>query len=409
MKVVHINTSFGRGGAANLMSILSKNLKRDFGVQNHYIVSYSTFEDNDFKIHCVEDRKCFFGQRKIQRIFVENGFMDVFLPSQKYEILKKVSVIQPDIIHIHNTHGGYFEISLLKKLSKVAPVVWTFHDMFNFTGHCAHSFDCERWEAGCGKCPNIDIYPAIRKDKTKSLLWHKRRVCRSSQFTIVTPSKWLYDCVKRSILKDKDVRLIYNGIDTNIFKKIDKREAREKLSLPKDKKIILFSANGGINNPFKGGKFVFDVYEKLKEREDILFLNIGGEKTEISENWINYDYIQSEEEMALMYSAADIYLFPTLADNCPLTVIESMLCGLPIVTFDVGGVPEIVEHEKTGYIAKYKDPDDLLKGVEMLLNNENMREEFGISGEKRAREMFDAKIMAEKYYELYCELLNKKQ
>jgi glycosyltransferase involved in cell wall biosynthesis len=408
MKVVHINTSFGRGGAANLMSILSKNLASESGVENYHIVSYSTYKEEDFEIHIVEDKKCFWGQRKLQRILVENGFMDVLLPSQKYEMLKKISEIQPDIIHIHNTHGGYFEISLLKKLSKLAPVVWTFHDMFNLTGHCAYSFDCERWKTGCGGCPNIDISPAIRKDKTKSLLWYKRRVCRSSQFTIVTPSKWLYDCVKRSILKDKDVRLIYNGIETNTFKKTDKREAREKLSLPKDKKIILFSANGGIKNPFKGGEFVLDIYEKLKIRDDILFLNIGGEEKGVSDNWINYGYVRSEEEMALMYSAADIYLFPTLADNCPLTVIESMSCGLPVVTFDVGGVPEIVEHEKTGYIAKYKNSDDLLKGVEMLLDDEKMREEFGKAGEKRAREMFDAKIMAEKYYKLYLELLNKK-
>ena len=106
-----------------------------------------------------------------------------------------------------------------------------------------------------------------------------------------------------------------------------------------------------------------------------------------------------------MYSAADIYLFPTLADNCPLTVIEAIACGLPVVTFNTGGVPEIVRHMKEGYVAKYKDSDDLFAGVETILNDENLRHRFGKSGEKRAKEMFDAKIMAQKYYELYCEVL----
>ncbi|HQB11022.1 MAG TPA: glycosyltransferase, partial [bacterium] len=127
----------------------------------------------------------------------------------------------------------------------------------------------------------------------------------------------------------------------------------------------------------EGGKFVLDIYEKLKIRDDILFLNIGGEEKGVSDNWINYGYVRSEDEMALMYSAADIYLFPTLAETFGLVIVEAMSCGLSVVTFDVGGVPEIVEHDKTGYIAKYKDSGDLLKGVQMLLDDGNMREKFG--------------------------------
>ncbi len=408
LKIVHINTTVGKGGAALLMRTLSENLYKEHNTSSNFIVGFSSMEEEMF-FSINKQIKHFLGYRKISRILSERFIQYRFFPQESKAIISEIERVKPEIIHLHNIHGGYFEISLLKKLSKLATVVWTFHDMFNFTGHCAYSFDCERWEKGCGECLSLDIYPEIKTDRTAVNLEYKRKVYERSDFTIVTPSKWLYDCVKRSVLKDKDIRLIYNGIDTNTFKKTDKLIAREKLSLPKDKKIILFSADGGVTNPFKGGRFVFDIYEKLKMREDVLFLNIGGEKKDSSENWINYGYVRSEDEMALIYSAADIYLFPTLADNCPLTVIESTSCGLPVVTFDVGGVPEIVEHDKTGYIAKYKDSGDLLKGVQMLLDDENMREEFGISGEKRAREMFDAKIMAEKYYELYCELLNKKQ
>ena len=405
MKILHINTTLGKGGAANLMADLAYKIKEMQDVEACFIVAFSS--RNSFRgVSSLKDSVRYpKGYKKLTRILSERFFQYRYLPLEYGAIISELKRVNPDIIHLHNIHGGYFETSLLKKMSEFAPVIWTFHDMFNFTGHCAYSFDCERWGTGCGKCPHLYIPPAIKKDRTKANLKYKKKIYESSNFTIITPSKWLYDCVKRSVLKDKDIRLIHNGIDTDIFKKTDKFKARDRLSLPKDKKIILFSADGGVENPFKGGKFVFDVYENLKKREDILFLNIGGEENSVSGNWRNYGYIESENEMALMCSAADIYLFPTLADNCPLSVIESMSCGLPVVTFDVGGVPEIIAHEKTGYIAKYKDPDDLLHGVNMLLDDENLRSNLGEAGEKRARELFDAKAMTQKYHELYKEAL----
>lgn len=409
LKILHINTTVGKGGAANLMTALVSKNKNTQNVEASFIVAFS-LENSFGNVFSLKDSVGYLaGYKKLTRILSERFFQYRFLPMESKAIISEIERVKSEIIHLHNIHGGYFEISLLNKLSQFAPIIWTFHDMFNFTGHCAYSFDCERWETGCGDCPYLDTYPAIKKDRTKANLKYKKKIYDSSDFTIVAPSKWLYDCIKRSVLKDKDIRLIYNGIDTKIFKKTDKEKAREKLSLPQDKKIILFSADGGVANPFKGGKFVLDIYEKLRERKDILFLNIGGEKTEISENWINYGYIKSEDEMALMYCASDIYLFPTLAEVFGLVIAEAMSCGLPVVTFDVGGVPEIVEHKKSGYVAQYKDSDDLLSGVNMLIDDENLRRNFGEAGEQRAREMFDAKIMAQKYYELYCEILNKKQ
>jgi glycosyltransferase involved in cell wall biosynthesis len=409
MNVLHINTLWGKGGASKLAKLTYDLIKKNFNIESSFIVG-EKFIENEEVFDVKKQLKEPVGYKKFKRICNERGFLYYFLPVETKIIIKRTQELKPDIIHFHNNHGGMFQLNLIDKLSKLAPVLWTFHDMFPITGHCGYSFDCKKWENGCGDCPYLDTYPAIKRDRTKALLKYKKKIYDKSDFTIVTPSKWLYDCVKKSVLKNKDVRLIYNGIDPNIFEKTDKFTAREKLSLPKDKKIILFSADGATSNPFKGGGYVVNLYEKLKNREDILFLNVGNNNEKQNQiNWKNYRYVTDENEMALLYSSADVYLFPTLADNCPLTLIESMSCGLPVVTFDVGGVPEIVEHEKTGYIAKYKDPDDLLKGVLMLLDDENMREEFGKSGEKRAREMFDAKIMAERYYELYCELLNKKQ
>ena len=389
MKVLHINTLHEKGGAALLMTTIAQNMEKIYEINNGYIIGRSSFENSDKMLSLNKTEGYLFGQRKLKRILTENGFMDVFLPSQGKFIIKKVKEINPDIIHLHNTHGDYFQINLIKKLAKIAPIVWTFHDMFPVTGHCAHSFDCDKWQTGCGKCPYPDTYPQITKDRTFFLWKYKKSIYNSVDFKIVVPSAWLKSIIEKSFLKNKDIRLIYNGINVEKFIKTEKSVARGKLGLPNNKKIILFSAHGGVNNSFKGGSFVSYCFEQLKEREDVVFLNIGG----------------TEEKMALLYSSADVFLYPTLADNCPLGVIESMACGLPAVTFDTGGVCEIVEHMKSGYVARYKDAADLLNGLLLLIDDKKLREEFSVAGILRANEYFNSKLMAKRYFELYNEVI----
>ena len=385
------------------MRILAKNVKQNEDIEQFFLVKESS-DKNAERIFQTRTLPAFFGYRKFSRIMSEQGFLYRFLPLETHFILKKTREIAPDIIHLHNIHGGYFQTNLLPKLSKIAPVVWTFHDMFPITGHCAHSFECEKWKSGCGKCERLDIYPSIQKDRTKFLWNYKNRIFNSADFTIVTPSLWLKKCVEQSFLKNKDIRLIYNGIDLENFTKTDKSEARKKLGLPDSKKIVLFSADGGVKNPFKGGEFVFKAFEKLKNRNDILFLNIGGENGQKSENWLDFGYVNDPKIMAKLYSAADIYLFPTLADNCPLTAIESLACGLPVVTFETGGVPEIVENEESGFVVEYKNGEKLVEALEKLLNNDELREkmaENAISASKK----FSSERMALDYMKLYEELL----
>ena len=295
-------------------------------------------------------------------------------------------------------------MNLLTKLAEIAPIVWTFHDMFPITGHCTYSFECEKWKTGCGNCKRLNIYPSIKKDRTDTLWNYKNKIFNSADFTIVTPSLWLKKCVEESFLKNKDIRLIYNGIDLETFKKTDKSEARKTLQLPQNKKIVLFSANGGVKNPFKGGKFVFEAFEKLKNRNDILFLNIGGDSNQTSENWLDFGYVSKPETVAKIYSAADIYLFPTLADNCPLTAIESLACRLPVVTFETGGVPEIVENNKTGFVVGYKNGEMLTSALEKLLDDDDLREKMSENAIEASKK-FAKEKMTQEYFELYKELL----
>lgn len=385
------------------MQILAKNLKQNHNVEQYFIVKEIS-DENVKNVFRTSEKTSIFGYKKFSRILSEQGFLYSFLPIESRLILTTASKISPDIIHIHNIHGGYFQTNLLSKLPKIAPIVWTFHDMFPITGHCAHSFECKKWKTGCGNCEKLDIYPALKKDRTKFLWNYKNKVFNSVDFTIVAPSLWLKKCVEESFLKNKDVRLIYNGIDLETFKKTDKSAARKELGLPENKKILLFSADGGVQNPFKGGEFVSLAFEKLQNRNDILFLNIGGNIGQLSENWLDYGYVNNAQTMAKLYSAADIYLFPTLADNCPLTAIESLACGLPVATFETGGVPEIVENGISGFVVEYKNGEKLVEALEKLLDNDELREKMAENA-VAASKKFSSERMVLEYLRLYEELL----
>ena len=374
MKVLFINTADIKGGAALLADSIAKLLIKKYDLKITFLVS-EKFSDKK-NVLVTRSKPVWFLEKCFNKLAESFGFQYYFLPISSSKILNFASDFKPDLIHLHNIHGGYFQTNLLPKLSKIAPLVWTFHDMFPITGHCAHSFECEKWKSGCGKCERLDIYPSIKKDRTKLLWNYKNKIFNSADFTIVTPSLWLKKCVEQSFLRNKDIRLIYNGINLENFTKTDKSEARKKLGLPENKKIVLFSANGGGKNPFKGGEFVSQAFEKLKNNNDILFLNIGGENGQKSENWLDFGYVSKPEIMAKLYSAADIYLFPTLAETFGMTIVEAMSCGLPVVTFETGGVPEIVENNKSGFVVEYKNGEMLTSALEKLLDDDDLREKM---------------------------------
>ena len=405
MKVLFIGTADIAGGAALLADSLAESLSSRYGVEIQFLVS-EKFSDKK-NVIATRPKPLWFAEKCFDKFLNLLGFQYYFIPFSSAKILKEARKYAPDLIHLNNLHGGYFQTDLLPKLAEIAPIIWTFHDMFPITGHCAYSFECEKWKTGCGNCKRLDIYPSIKKDRTNALWNYKSKVFNSAKFTIVTPSLWLKKCVEESFLKNKDIRLIYNGIDLENFTKSDKSEARKELGLPQNKKIVLFSANGGVKNPFKGGKFVFEAFEKLKNRSDILFLNIGGESGQKSENWLDFGYVKKTKTMAMLYSAADVYFFPTLAETFGMTIVEAMSCGLPVVTFETGGVPKIVENNKTGFVVGYKNGVMLSSALEKLLDDDDLREKIAENA-LEASKKFAKEKMAQEYFELYKELLRYK-
>jgi glycosyltransferase involved in cell wall biosynthesis len=242
--------------------------------------------------------------------------------------------------------------------------------MWSITPFCAYSYG-GKLKNGFYQCSSLKSHPRILWHNERYLMNKKRKIYNKSKFDLVAPSKWLKDKVDSSVLKEKDCHLIYNGIDQHIFKKNTNINYRKELNLDKNKKIILFLSDGGKNNPAKGWGFVEGVIKNFKNREDVMFLCIGGSERGVDDKYKNLLYIpriKDKKLLASYFSAADMFLFPTLADNCPLTVLEAMSCGTPIVTFKTGGVPELVKHLRNGYVADYKNSDDLINGVKYILN-----------------------------------------
>ena len=219
---------------------------------------------------------------------------------------------------------------------------------------------------------------------------------------------WLKEKLKGTILENKPTTLIYNGIDTDIFSPKNKDESREKLGLPKDKKIVLFISNNGVKTDFKGGGHFLKISKELLNDKSALFLCLGGNENESIDNIDFVKKTADENTLALYFSAADILLYPSLADNFPLVILEAMSCGLPIVTFGTGGIKEVVTNKVNGYVAKYNVTEDLLVGVNYILNL-NTKDLEKISTESRDKIInhFSLNKMVNEYIELYKSLLKK--
>ncbi len=404
MRVLQINTADTRGGAAKVAYSIKQGLEKKGHTVSMFVGQKYSSDPN---IHLLNNKKSFLGRVRTKLAYWLANDIDVFSSDH---IFKTEEFKKADIVHCHNLHSNYFNLGTLEKMSSLKPVIWTLHDMWPITAHCAHSFAGKIKDTGFFACPSLDIYPPIAWHNEKYLEKTKARIYKNSNFHIATPSKWLADKVKQSVLKDKPLSVIYNGIDTNVFKPLrsDLYKLRSDLGLPQNKKIILIVAKRGQSNPWKGGNYAQKIIETFRDHSQTFFVNLGGDINQTSNKVKTVSYINDSEMLAKYYSAADILLYPSIADNCPLVVLEAMACGLPIVSFRTGGIPELVEHKVNGYIADYKNADDLKTGIEYLLNLppqeiEKMRQH----SINKIKSSFTLDLMTDKYIQSYELVLSK--
>jgi glycosyltransferase involved in cell wall biosynthesis len=312
----------------------------------------------------------------------------------------------PDIVHCHNLHGSYFDLRFLPRLSRQKPLVINLHDTWLLSGHCAYSFDCERWQRGCGGCPYLDTYPALRRDAT-AINWKvKQRILNNSRLYLTVGSRWLMDQVQRSMLKGIECRLIYYGIDLNIFKPHPKDVARQTLGLPGEAKIVVFTAH----SDFKGLDYLKQALGSVQKGGDspLLFLCLGkdGKDERLGDGLLHYCGLERKpERMALYYSAADVYAHAARAETFGMTVSESLACNTPVVAMAVGGVPEQIHEEETGFLIQPFDTQKMAERIALLLEDEGMRIRMGRAGSDDIGQRYNHELRVNAFLDWYREVI----
>ena len=319
-----------------------------------------------------------------------------------------------DILHLHNLHTSYFNYLAIASLTKLKPAVFTLRDMWSFTGHCSHSYGCDRWKIGCGKCPSPGTYPEVRIDNTR-LEWKLKNWTYSrSKLTVVALSRWLAEQAGQSMLNRFPIHHIANGIDTETYQPLDREKCRSLLGVPLRKKILMFGAfNQGKHG--KGGDLLLKALENLPAsiKSEMVLLTMGEAGEAIAETagipTQNLGFISNDRLKSIVYSAADLFLFPTRAEAFGQVAQEALTCGTPVVSFNVGGVPDLVRPGVTGYLARPEDPKDFSQGILELLEDEALRLEMSRKCREIAVREYELKQQTKRYIELYDRILREER
>lgn len=315
------------------------------------------------------------------------------------KLIHELEQINPDIVHLHNIHGYYLNIEILfHYLKRTHPkIVWTFHDCWPFTGHCAY-FDmvgCEKWKYGCKKCPQKRAYPTSLLMDNSVWNWNKKReLFTGADITIVTPSRWLKNIVKQSFLKEYEIVVIHNGIDTSVFRP----EIVDDINgMPaQNKRIILGVASEWTAR--KGFDDFIRLHSMLDHKKYVIML-VGltrKQKQEIPDGMIGIERTSNVQELVRLYSRADWLFNPTYDDNFPTINLESIACGTSVITYRTGGSPETV-NETNGWVVEKGD----LKAVCKIINE-------GSKKTGRLDTKFQKETMIESYLQLYQNVLQQR-
>ncbi|APB33671.1 glycosyl transferase, group 1 [Gloeomargarita lithophora Alchichica-D10] len=318
---------------------------------------------------------------------------------------------EADILNFHNLHGGYFNYLFIPQLTRHKPTIYTLHDMWSFTGHCSYSFGCQRWQKGCGKCPYPNTYPAIKRDST-ALEWKlKNWVYHQTHLTIVTPSQWLMNQVKLSMLNHLDICHIPNGVNLDIYHPLDQQICRYFLGIS-HKKYVLLTSSINFHDPRKGSDLLIQALNLLpnaiRKETILLAMGVAGNVLEKAVDMAVYSlgYIHLDQLKAGVFAAADVFVLPTRADNLPLVLQEAMACGTPLVSFAVGGVPELVRPGVTGRLAEPENPQSLAHQIEQILVNREYRQQMAQKCREIARQEYDLSQQVQHYKQLYQQVQN---
>lgn len=435
LNILTLNAEIGGGGANQIAWNLSNSFKKQ-GHVSKIITRGSNFSSESIQlINNNQYRNGFFKFfRKLSHISLERNYSllpnffrlltkisepirllrnasgkeDFDFPGTKH--LTEIAGFEPDLIHAHNLHSDFFDLRKLPYYSNKFPFFLTLHDCWTFTGHCCHFFDCERWKKSCGNCPHLDIPINLHRDGTRSNLGLKRKLYSTSKIHIATPSNWLANHVRQSILSPaiESITVIPNGVDQSIFTAADKIQARKKLNVPATDFVISFSCNSPSQNPWKNYNLVEDIVQILansRKSKNITFLIMGEDGESTSYNHIclkKLGWLHDKRDVAEVYQASDVYLHPTKADTYPNVILEAMSCGTPVIASDVGGIPEQITDQVDGRILP-NQPETFASAIKEIIIDDQKRNNFAKQSLYKARKLFNESDMIGKYHDWYLQ------
>ncbi|MHB1176799.1 MAG: glycosyltransferase [Daejeonella sp.] len=419
MKIIHLNTYAGNGGAGKACLRLNAALNKQ-GLDSHVAVNF-LFENNP---EVCDLSKGFFLkwftaggiilERLRSRIYTKPLPIPFSIPLWGRDISNNPLLLSADVIHLHWINHAFLrpgDIAGLARLNK--PVVWTFHDSNAFTGGCHVRYSCDHYQNECGNCPVLkDPGP---EDVSHRIWIQKYHAYQGLKLNIIAPSQWMAESVRKSkLLATRNIVNIPNTLDTAVFKPLPKSEARAKLGIATDKFIMMSGFMPSRKDLHKGTSYLVEAIDILirdprLDRENMELVIFGNRDDKNVPGFpvltTFLGTISSEEKLAYCYSAADVFLAPSLEDNLPYTVMESLSCGTPVVAFTTGGIPDMVQHKHNGYLAEYRSSEDLAAGIKWVFDHPE-RDLLGRNSRKYVEDNFSGDVIAKRHMELYSSLVN---
>ena len=407
MRILIVNTSERTGGAAvaanRLMKALNNNgakakmLVRDKETDSLTVVPL--LHSSRLRWHFLWERLVIFCRLHFSRLHL----FEVDIANAGSDITKLPEFQEADVIHLHWINQGMLSLKGIQKILKSGkPVVWTMHDIWPATALCHVTLGCHHFTSQCGHCRLLPGGGSSH-DFSTTIWQRKQHILSEGNIYFVACSHWLESEAKRSaLLNGQKITSIPNPIDTRIYKKGNKQEARQRLGLPLDKKLILF-ASQRVTNVNKGMDYLIEACRQL-QLADAAVVILGGHAEEVvsqlSLEAYPLGYVNEEQRIVDVYHAADVFVLPSLSENLPNTIMEAMACGVPCVGFKVGGIPEEIDHRRNGYVAEYRSAEDLARGIRWILADADY-EELSKNAIHKVMQNYSQQSVALKYLDVY--------
>ena len=421
VRVLIVSTSEKTGGAAVAANRLCEALNNN-GVKAKMLVRDKETEDitvaelpRSWKLrwNFLWERWCIFLRLHLSR----KNLFAIDIANAGTDITRLPEFKEANVIHLHWVNQGMLSLKNIRKIiDSKKPVVWTMHDIWPATAICHITLGCRKFTSTCHHCKYL---PGGGGDNDLSAtVWQqKKKAFKGKNICFVTCSRWLETEAKASaLLKGEKITSIPNPINTHVFTKTNQHEARQQLGLPGDKKILLFVSQRATNRN-KGMDYLVAACQQLAQhhpemKEKLAIAILGGHSEEVIDDLpfkaFPLGYISDEQRIVSVYNAADVFILPSLDDNLPNTIMEAMACGLPCVGFKVGGIPEMIDHQKNGYVAQYKSTDDLEKGIQWVLTEADY-ETLSANAMKKVASAYSQQSVAMRYINVYHDLMAQKQ